>query len=218
MPASRPPGQKEEQGHTTLYLENFKLAPGDVVSMYATAADANKTTRSDILFAQAEAYDYKFSQSQQSGGGMGGGAAQDNNISERQKQIIAATFNELRKDSESKAAIQEQAHFLSDLESKLSEQAQTLAQRMGNRELSQANSEFENFSKLMTFAASEMGEAVQQLSPAKWHDALGARAESPAIAAARRSHVPEYPGGVRPAGRGRERRGSPARSGSHVRS
>ena len=163
---------KEEKGHTTLYLEDFKLAPGDVISMYATAADANQTTRSDILFAQTEAYDYKFSQSQQSGGGGGAGGGQDNNISERQKQIIAATFNELRNNSQGKASMQEQAHLLSDLESKLSAQAQTLAQRMSNRELSQANQDFQNFSKLMTTASSEMGTAVQQLSPAKWHEAL----------------------------------------------
>ncbi len=166
-------GGKDEQGHTTLYLENFKLAPGDVISMYGTASDANQTTRSDILFAQAEAFDYKFSQSQQSGGMGGGGAMDDNtNISERQKQIIAATFNELRGESKSKSSLQEQARFLSDTEGKLGAQAKTLAERMGNRELSQANPEFEKFSKLMTFASSEMGEAVGQLQPAKWKDAL----------------------------------------------
>lgn len=165
-------GEKEEKGHTTLYLENFKLAPGDVISMYATASDANKTTRSDILFAQAEAFDYKFSQSQQAGGGGGGGGAQDNNISERQKQIIAATFNELRGDVKVRASVQEQAHFLSDVEAKLGAQAKTLAERMANRELAQANPEFEKFTKLMTFASAEMTDAVKQLAPGRWNDAL----------------------------------------------
>ncbi len=166
-------GGKDEQGHTTLYLENFKLAPGDVVSMYATASDANKTVRSDIIFAQAEAFEYKFSQSQQAGGmGGNGGGGPDNKISERQKQIIAATFNELRDDSKSKAALQEQAHFLSDTESKLGAQAKTLAERMGNRELSQASAEFQNFSKLMTSASDDMTNAVGQLTPGKWHEAL----------------------------------------------
>jgi hypothetical protein len=168
----RSQGQKEEKGHTTLYLENFKLAPGDVISMYATAADANKTARSEILFAQAEAFDYKFSQSQQAGGMGAGGQGQDNDISERQKQIIAATFNEMRTEQRAKATVQERARFLSDVEGKLSAQAKTLAERMGNRELSQANPEFENFSKLMTFAASEMTDAVRDLSPAHWSQAL----------------------------------------------
>ncbi len=165
-------GGKEEHGHSVLYLENFKLAPGDVISMYATASDANKTAKSDILFAQAEAFDYKFSQSQQSGGMGGGAGGMDDNISNRQKQIIAATFNELRGLSQSKSTMQEQAHFLSDLEGKLSAQAKTLADRMGNRELSQANTQFEAFSKLMTSAAAEMTEAVGRLAPAKWQDAL----------------------------------------------
>ncbi len=166
-------GSKEEQGHTTLFLENFKLAPGDVVSMYATAADANKTAKSDILFAQAEAFDYKFSQSQQSGGMGGGGGSQDSNdISERQKQIIAATFNQLRGGEYSKTSAKEQAKFLSETEAKLGAQAKTLAERMANRELTQANPEFENFTKLMTFASAEMNDAVGELSPAKWHDAL----------------------------------------------
>jgi hypothetical protein len=166
-------GGKEEHGHSVLYLENFKLAPGDVISMYATASDATKTAKSDILFAQTEAFDYKFSQSQQSGGmggGMGGGM--DDNISNRQKQIIAATFNELRGLSQSKSSVQEQARFLADLEGKLSAQAKTLAERMGNRELSQANTQFEAFSKLMTSAAAEMTNAVARLAPAKWQDAL----------------------------------------------
>jgi hypothetical protein len=167
-------GQKEEQGHTLLTLENFHLAPGDIVSMYATASDATKTTRSDIIFAQAEAFDYKFSQSQEAGGmgGMGGMGGQEANISERQKQIIAATFNELRADHTSRANLQDRAKFLAGLEGKLGEQAKTLAERMGNRELSQANPEFEKFSKLMTMASNEMNDAVGELTPGKWNDAL----------------------------------------------
>lgn len=167
-------GAKDERGHSTLYLENFKLSPGDVISMYATASDAKTTAKSDILFAQAEAFDYKFSQSQQSGGmgGAGGSGQQDQNISERQKEIIAATFNELRGESHSNSSVKEQARFLSDLEGKLSTQAQTLAQRMSNRELSQANTEFEKFATLMTTASTQMGEAVGHLGPAKWQEAL----------------------------------------------
>jgi hypothetical protein len=163
---------KEVRGNTTLYLENFKLAPGDVVAMYATAADANATSRSDMIFAQAEPFDFKFSQSQQSGGmgGMGGGQ-NNGNISERQKEIIAATWNETR-GQVNVGALKDRAKFLADTEGKLSEQAATLAHRMGNRELSGANSDFENFSKLMTTASAEMNEAVGMLSPAKWRDAL----------------------------------------------
>src|SRR5581483_9243973 len=148
VPLLKSKGVKDAQGGTTLYLENFKLVPGDLVSMYATAKDAKTTARSDIIFAQAEPFDFKFSQSQQAGAGGGGMGNQQANISERQKQIIAATWNELKSDGKTHSTIQEDARFLSELESKLGEQAQTLANRMGSRELSSANSEFEQFSKL----------------------------------------------------------------------
>ncbi|HEX4747910.1 MAG TPA: hypothetical protein VH302_00075 [Bryobacteraceae bacterium] len=174
---------KEATGTSTLALEDFNVVPGDLVSFYATARDAGKTARSEILFATAEPFDFKFSQSQQMGGGGGGGGAMDNNnnISERQKQIIAATFNQLGGSRSGPviggavaagASVAENARFLSDAEGKLSEQAKTLAERMSSRELSQAGAEFQNFSKLMTQASGQMTAAGAQLKPGKWHDAL----------------------------------------------
>ena len=156
---------KEAEGKTTLALENFKIVPGDVVSFYATARDANTTAQSDMVFAQAEPFDFKFSQSQQAGGMGGGGMDSQENISERQKQIISATFNQVRDGSKNRAAIEEHARFLSDLESKLGDQAKTLAERMASRGLGAANGQFEEFSKLMTEASSQMGDAVSDLKP-----------------------------------------------------
>jgi hypothetical protein len=174
VPLLKTKGTKEAEGKTMLSFENFKVAPGDLVSFYATARDAKNSSQTDIVFAQAEPFDFKFTQSQQAGG-MGGGMGmgdQDNNISERQKQIIAATFNEVRTGNKARAAIEQNARFLSDMEGKLGEQAKTLAERMGNRELGSISSEFAAFSKLMTDAAAAMGDAVNQLKPAKWRDAL----------------------------------------------
>jgi hypothetical protein len=171
-PLLKSKGVKEAEGTATLYLENFKLVPGDLVSFYATARDANTTSHSDIVFAQAEPFDFKFMQSQQAGAGGMGMGNQDTQISERQKQIIAATWNELRNGNKSRTAVQESARFLSDLQGKLGEQAKSLAERIGNRELAGANPQFEEFSKAMTQAASEMDDAVAQLKPAKWRDAL----------------------------------------------
>jgi hypothetical protein len=67
VPLLKTKGVKEAQGSTTLYLEDYKLSPGDIVSFYATSRDANTTSRSDIVFAQAEPFDFKFRQSQQAG-------------------------------------------------------------------------------------------------------------------------------------------------------
>ena len=172
-------GVKEAEGKYTFYLEDFKIVPGDLVSFYATARDANKTSRSEILFATAEPFDFKFSQTQQMGGGGGGMGQQDTNISEHQKQIIAATFNQLSGNSANAdglgpahATAAENARFLSEAEGKLSAQAKTLAERMGNRELGSAGAEFQNFSKLMTQASSQMDDASSPLKSGKWHDAL----------------------------------------------
>jgi HEPN domain-containing protein len=169
VPLLKSKGAKEAQGATTLYFENLKVQPGDVVSFYATARDANTTSRTDIVFAQAEPFDFKFSQSQQTMG-MGGGTGQDDDISGRQKQIIAATFNELSQGNP--ATLKEHARFLSDLELKLGEQSKALADRMTNRDLSSTNAQFEEFSRLMTQASSQMSDAAGELKPGKWHEAL----------------------------------------------
>lgn len=162
---------KDVQGKTTLYFEDFKLVPGDLVSFYATAQDATHTARTDIVFAQAEPFDFKFRQSQQSGG-MGGGGQEETNISERQKEIIAATWNELKDSGKDQATLAENARFLSGLEGKLGDQAKALAERMGNRELDAASPQFEQFSKEMVEASSQMSQAVDRLKPGKWSDAL----------------------------------------------
>ncbi len=164
---------KEAEGKTTLYFENFKVAPGDMVSFYATARDAKTTAHSDIVFAEAEPFDYKFSQSQQSGGGGGGGAGNESNdISKRQKQVIAATFNEVNDKAKTRALAAEDGKFLSDLQSKLGAQAKALSDRMGSRELSSTGSQFAQFSQLMTQASADMGAAADQLKPGKWSEAL----------------------------------------------
>ncbi len=101
---------------------------------------------------------------------------QDNNISQRQKQIVAATFNQLNGSTGGffgmSASAAENARFLSETEGKLSAQAKTLAERMGSRELSEAGSEFQNFSRLMTQASDQMNDASSPLKSGKWHDAL----------------------------------------------
>ncbi len=162
---------KDAKRGTTLYLENFKLVPGDLVTLYATARDASKTSRSDIVFAQVEPFDYKFRQLQQmsSEGTMGG---QDNRISERQKEVIAATWNEIKDGPKDRSKTAEEAHFLASLESKLGQQAKTLADRMRSRELVGASSEFEGFSHQMDQASDAMNQAAGELKPDKWHDAL----------------------------------------------
>jgi hypothetical protein len=171
VPLLKRKGAKEAKGETTLYLENFKLVPGDLISFYATARDASKTSRSDIVFAQAEPFDYKFRQLQQMGseGGMGG---EESKISERQKEVIAATWNELKDGPKERTKAAEDARFLAELEGKLGQQAKALADRMRSRELVGTSSEFEGFSRAMDQASDEMNKAAGELKPDKWSNAL----------------------------------------------
>ena len=65
-------GAKQAEGSTTLSLEDFKLVPGDLVSLYASAKDARAESRTDMMFIQAEPFSRDYSQSQVMGGGGGG--------------------------------------------------------------------------------------------------------------------------------------------------
>ncbi len=49
------------------------LEPGDIISVYAMAKDANAETHTDIIFIQADPFERGFTQSQQGGGAGGGG-------------------------------------------------------------------------------------------------------------------------------------------------
>lgn len=166
-------GDKSAQGSATLYLEDFKLAPGDVVSFYGMARDARSAGRTDMFFAEAQPFEREYSQSQQSGGGGGGeGGEQEGRISQRQKEIISATWNQLRDRPGGKSNPAENARFLSDMQSKLRDQARSLAQRMRSRQLAGANQEFQSFAKDMETAAEAMGAAADKLKGLHWQEAL----------------------------------------------
>jgi hypothetical protein len=167
-------GAKTSKGTTTLRLEDFKMAPGDVVSLYATAGDPHAESKTEISFIQADPFEREFSQSQQSGGGGGGGGQQGNqtDISRREKELIAATW----KQQNDKAATAQQnagmGKVLSEAQDKLREQALALSGRMQSRDLASANEEFTSFEKDMQSAAAAMVPSSDRLKAKSWKDAL----------------------------------------------
>jgi hypothetical protein len=167
-------GVKQADGSTVISLENFKLVPGDVVSLYAIAKDARSESRTDISFIQADPFEREFSQSQAGGGGGGGGGGQmdQTDISQREKEIIAETWKQHGDKKATKQESAETAKFLSNVQSKLRDQAKSLAGRMQSRELSQENEEFNGFVKDMNAAADAMGPASEKLQQQKWQEAL----------------------------------------------
>ena len=169
-------GAKQADGSTTLYLEDFKLVPGDVISLYATAKDARSESRSDMFFIQAEPFEREYSQSQQAGGeGAGGGLGGDQyQISQREKEIIASTWKQQGDKKASKQESAEAGKFLSGVQAKLRNQALSLAGRLQRRELTEENEEFSGFQKDMNAAAEAMGPASEKLQQQKWKDAIPA--------------------------------------------
>ncbi|HEY1963541.1 MAG TPA: hypothetical protein VGG59_01355, partial [Acidobacteriaceae bacterium] len=167
-------GAKDADGSYTLRLEDFKLVPGDLVSVYATAKDGHSEARTEISFIQADPFEREFSQSQQSGGGGGGGGGQNNQteISKREKELIAATW----KQQNDKAATPKDAavagQFLSDAQRKLRDQVMALSARIQSRDLSQANEEFTGFDKDMQIAAQVMAPSADKLKGMQWKDAI----------------------------------------------
>lgn len=165
-------GAKEADGSTVIALEDFKLVPGDVVSVYATAKDARLESRSDISFIQADPFERDYSQSQVAGGGGGGMGGEQYEIAQREKEIIAATW---KQQGDKKASPQEAAgtaKFLSGVQDKLRGQALSLAGRVQRRELSEQNEEFNSFQRDMNAAAEAMAPASDRLRGQKWSDAI----------------------------------------------
>ena len=164
-------GAKETHGGSLISLEDFKLVPGDIVSLYATARDALTTSRSDIYFIEARPFELNYSQAQAAGGAGGGGMEQPK-IAERQKEIIAATFNELKTDKKDPASDAENAKYLAGVQTKLRDEAQSLSNRMKARSLEGGSDAIKQFVTDMEAAIGSMGPASDQLKDRHWNDAL----------------------------------------------
>ena len=165
-------GATAAEGSTTLYLENFKLVPGDVVSVYAKAKDGHSESRSDMFFIQAEPFEREYSQSQVTGGAAGGMGGQEFEIAQREKEVIGATWQQQGNKQADGQQAAEAAKFLSGAQSKLRAQALTLAGRLQSRELSEENEEFSAFQRDMNAAAQAMGPASENLKQQRWNDAI----------------------------------------------
>src|SRR5215212_6842869 len=83
-------------GAYTFLLEEYNLKPGDFISYFAKARDAVNESTSDIYFIGVKPFEMEYKQSQQQGGGGGGGDQEQNALSRRQKDLIAATHRLIR--------------------------------------------------------------------------------------------------------------------------
>ena len=168
-------------GHT-FFLEELDLRPGDFVAYHARVTDNDriggpKQATSDIYFLQIRPFSREYRQAEQrggmqGGGGMGGGEA-EGGFSERQRQIIAATFNLVR--DRALYTEQQYAEHLVTIrlaEERLRGEVETLVRRMRARGVVQFDSVFQRILELLPQAVGEMRAAEGMLAGGRPQEAL----------------------------------------------
>ncbi len=99
--------QEISAGHT-LFLEEYSLEPGDIVSYYARASDGNpyggpNRTATDIYFLQVRPFDREYREAEQQGM-PGQGEDSPEGLSEQQREIVSATYKSARDRAQTPAA------------------------------------------------------------------------------------------------------------------
>jgi hypothetical protein len=166
-------------GHT-LYLEEFGLEPGDLVSYYAQVNDNNRAPESravtsDIYFVKIRPFRIDYRQGEEAGGGGGGGGGggpADEGLSELQKEVVAATFNIMR-DRERYGELEFQENLVSVRlgQARVREQVEGLLQRLLARGMA-SDPQFERIAELLPKAVEEMKAAEVSLEAAEPESAL----------------------------------------------
>lgn len=163
-------------GHT-LYLEELDLVPGDFISYWARVTDGNRVSgqqqaTTDIYFMEVRPFDREFRQADQ-GGGAGSGGGFDSSLSQRQRDVIAATFKTVRDgDDYSRDEYTENLTILALAQGRLREQVERLVAQIEARGIVHLDSAFQAIMEELPQAAEAMGEAESLLGRRKPDDAL----------------------------------------------
>jgi hypothetical protein len=155
--------------------ESQRLVPGDLVSYYAVAKDRKQTVQTDLFMVQVQPFERTFKQGQGGGGGGGGMADEQGAISERQREILLATWNLQRSDERNKRTreqLEDSARMLADFQTTLATQARTLAQRTRARMDVDADERVKTFVESLERAAGLMEPAAGHLSAFRLQDAV----------------------------------------------
>src|SRR5687767_3008917 len=171
-------GLKEVSAGHTLYLEEMTLAPGDLISYFARATDADrgggKTATTDIYFLEVRPFNRDYRQAEQAGGaGSSRGDAAAGALTQRQREIIAATFKVVRdRAATSDKETRENISTILLSQGRLREQVATLEQRLQRRGVMGADSTTEKIAAELPQAIAAMKEAEERLARREASDAL----------------------------------------------
>ena len=143
------------------------MRPGDVLSFYAEAKDHGATARTALYFVDVRPFDRRYREQQGSGsGGQGSGAGGGLELSARQRDIVAATWNLIRdRDAGTRTEqdFRDQTRMVTALQTALREQVETLVARAEGRRLSEAD-EMGSFVLELAAASEQMALAAETLS------------------------------------------------------
>jgi hypothetical protein len=164
-------------GHT-FYLEEQDLRPGDFLSYYARATDANavagtQTAATDIYFMDIRRFDRRYQQAESSGAAGAAGGTSVGELSARQRQIVSATFKIVR-DSIGYPAddLRENLTTLALAQGRLREEVETLVRRMEERGVATMDSAMAGIAAALPLAVEAMGNAEQRLGERRPQEAL----------------------------------------------
>jgi len=169
------PGRRDFLGTYTLYLEEFALVPGDLVSYYARATDGaggrRHQTITDMYFLEIRPFDRNFRQADQ-GGQPGQGGMSGAELSTQQRMIIAATFKLVRDSAQyGDQNLEEHLSTVALSQGRLREEVNLLTDRMINRGVTE-DSSLALIAALLPQAAEEMGLAEEALGEHRPDSAL----------------------------------------------
>ena len=157
-------------------VDGESLVPGDLISYYAVATDRENTARTDMFFIDVQPFDRRYSQSQQAGGQMGGQQQRQDEISQRQREIIISTWNLIREQQDGRSSdpayVTDNAALLSRVQATLREQVETLARRTEARQLTASAEEIARFVDHLDRAAEAMLPAIGKLDNLELEDAI----------------------------------------------
>lgn len=166
------PGRRKFVGTHTLFLEEFDLEPGDLVSYYARARDGHdQETVSDIYFLEIRPFDRNYRQADQ--GGQSGQGMSGAELSAQQRMIVAATFKLIRdREAYGNRGFEENLATVALSQGRLRQEVLRLVERMVNRGVT-ADSSFAKIAEFLPLAAEEMGTAEVALGEHHPDSALG---------------------------------------------
>ena len=151
---------------TLLDDDGRSVRPGDVLAFYAEAEDHGQATRTALYFVDVRPFDRRYREQQGGGNTGGGGNGGGLELSARQRDIVAATWNLIRdRDAGTRTEqdFRDQRRMVTELQRALREQVETLAARAEARRLSE-DDEVEPFVAELTAAAAQMALAAETLA------------------------------------------------------